>query len=133
MLYISRISSFFIEKIGLEGRQLIVDAEFHAEFIFGDYIFLVERFIQKELIFIVKMYLKKTEKPPLLTLIQETRNTPLRHPGVARQCSEWRQVSMRLDDPFGTEFSERLRQRHRRQKPTRRRYLWRKASLSILF
>ena len=59
MLYISRFSSFFIEKIGLEGRQLIVDAEFHAEFIFDDYIFLVERFIQKELIFIVKMYFKK--------------------------------------------------------------------------
>ena len=29
-----RFSSFFIEKIGLEGRQPIVDAEFNADFIF---------------------------------------------------------------------------------------------------
>ena len=32
-----RFSSFFIEKIGLEGRQPIVDAEFHAESIFGGF------------------------------------------------------------------------------------------------
>ena len=37
MLCRSRFSSFFIEKIGLEGRQPIVDAEFHAESIFGGF------------------------------------------------------------------------------------------------